>query len=326
MTQLAPTPAVRKPEDDRAAKRAEFSAGVISLCVGILLMGVKSFAYILTHSSAVYSDALETIVNVVAASFALYSVILAHRPADQEHPYGHGKIEFFSSGLEGAMILLAAVMIAGKVSVGLLRGANTSFQNLDIGLELMGGALLLNGGLGTYLWTAGRKHNSITLQASGTHLMTDAIDSVVVLAALIIVRWTGWKWVDPAAAMLVAVYIALLGLRLIKRSAAGLMDQQDDSDQRLLRQIIESHIGPGGKEPKICSYHKLRHRHSGRYHWVDFHLMVPGWWNIERGHRLASAIEYEIECALGEGNATAHVEPCVKPDCAHCAGERTPVQ
>jgi cation diffusion facilitator family transporter len=323
MTQIVPMHNVKRTSVRLAAQRAEFRAGIISLTVGIILMAVKFYAYLLTHSNAVYSDALETIVNVVAACFALYSIILANRPADQEHPYGHGKVEFFSSGLEGGMVLLAAVIIVGKVAVSFFHGAPPMGENLDTGVGLMGGAMVLNGGLGTYLFFTGKRHNSITLQASGAHLMTDAVDSVVVLAALIIVRFTGWRWVDPAAAILVAIYIAWLGVRLIKRSAAGLMDQQDAGDQKLLRQILDSHIGPTGKDPQICSYHKLRHRHSGRYHWVDFHLMVPGWWNIDRGHRLASAIEYEIELALGEGNATAHVEPCAQADCALCQAEKS---
>ena len=111
---------------------------------------------------------------------------------------------------------------------------------------------------------------------------------------------------------------------LIRRGAAGLMDEQDVADDAMLRGIIESHLGPKGKQPLFCSYHKLRHRHSGRYHWVDFHIMVPGDWDIDRGHRVASAIEYEIELALGEGNATAHVEPCRASECAACGASPKP--
>jgi cation diffusion facilitator family transporter len=303
----------------------EVRAALISLCVSILLLVVKFTAYFLTGSNAIYSDALETVVNVLAASFAMYSIVLAHRPADKSHPYGHGKIEFFSAGLEGSMILLAAVLIVGKVAAAWLWHRPSATGDLGVGLILLAGALLLNGGFGYYLWFRGRRLEALTLEASGIHLMTDAIDSVIVLAAIWIVRLTGWHWVDNAAALVVAIYIGVTGLRLVRRSSGGLMDEQDVADQKLLRQILDAHLGPGGKSPRICSYHKLRHRHSGRYHWVDFHILVPAWWDVRTGHEAASAIEYEIELALREGNATAHVEPCAESNCANCqadGGER----
>ena len=148
--------------------------------------------------------------------------------------------------------------------------------------------------------------------------MVDALDSVAVLAAIAIVRATGWEWVDTAAALAVAAYIALLGLRLLKRSAAGLMDEQDPEQRRRLQEILDSHTGAAGKDPRICSYHKLRYRQNGRNSWVDFHIVVPKQWDIEKAHRVASAIEYEIELALGEANATAHVEPCEDAKCPEC--------
>jgi divalent metal cation (Fe/Co/Zn/Cd) transporter len=139
------------------------------------------------------------------------------------------------------------------------------------------------------------------------------------MVALVLVKLTGWRIVDPIAALLIAVYISILGIRLMRAGAAGLLDQQDLDDEALLVKILDSHLVPDGKAPQICSYHKLRHRHSGRYHWVDFHMMVPPGLTIDQGHAIASEIEYEIEQALGEGNATAHVEPCVDAVCAKCA-------
>jgi len=138
----------------------------------------------------------------------------------------------------------------------------------------------------------------------------------VALAGLGAVKVLNWPAADPIAALCIAAYIAWMGIKLLKRSAAGLMDRQDVNDERLLRQLLDAHVGPEGKEPRICSYHKLRHRHSGRYHWVDFHIMVPSSLNVEQGHSIASAIEYEIEQALGEGNATAHIEPCKDSPCS----------
>lgn len=296
--------------------RYERSAAILSLVVGVLLLAVKFAAYALTGSSAIFSDALESIVNVLASGFALYSVILAHAPADEKHPYGHGKVEFLAAGFEGGMILLASCVIVWHAIEKFIHG--TKVEQLDTGLALLLVAMIANGAVGFFLIGAGRRHGSITLEADGKHLLTDAITSAVVIVALLLVRATGLSWIDPVAAIVVAAYIALLGIKLLSRSAAGLMDEQDLSDARVLRDILDSHLPAGGKQPLICSYHKLRHRHSGRYHWVDFHIMVPATWDIDRGHRIASAIEYEIEQTLGEGNATAHVEPCADDQCAHC--------
>jgi len=298
------------------AGAAERRAAILSLALGVVLLGVKFAAYYLTSSAAIFSDALENIVNVLAAAFALYSIWLAHRPADKEHPYGHGKIEFLSAGFEGGMIVLAAVLIAARAADAFIHGGVSG--RLDWAMMLMAAAMLVNGGLGVFLKRSGAKHGSLTLEADGVHLLTDAVTSAVVILALVGVKLTGWRWLDPTAALLVAVYICWVGAGLLRQAAAGLMDEQDIEDTRLLRRILDAHVGPSGKEPRICSYHKLRHRHSGRYHWVDFHIMVPARWDIDQGHRVASNIEYEIERALGEGNATAHVEPCVEEQCGTC--------
>ncbi len=296
----------------------EARAAGLALAAALLLLAVKFVAYFLTGSAAVFSDALESIVNVAAASFAVYSLYLAHRPADDEHPYGHGKIEFLSAGFEGGMILLAAVVAAVKAADAFLHPLQLHHERLDWALGLMGGALIVNGVLGLHLLRTGRRRRSLTLEADGRHLLTDAVTSVATIVGISVVRLTGWGYADPIAALVVALYISRTGFQLLSRAEAGLMDRQDREDEQLLRQILDSHIGAAGKEPHICSYHKLRHRHSGRYHWVDFHIMVPRDWRIDRGHQIASAIEYEIEQALGEGNATAHVEPCVQPDCPSC--------
>jgi cation diffusion facilitator family transporter len=313
---------MRPMTSDTPRHAQEHRWALAALIVSLALVITKFIAYFLTQSDAVFSDALENIVNVATAGFAIYSIHLAHQPADREHPYGHGKIEFFSAGLEGSMIVLAAVIIIGKVAGSFLYGHRQPITRLNTGLVLMSAALVVNGILGFSLWYRGRKGRSLTLEAEGIHLMVDAWDSVAVLVAIAIVRATGWQWVDPLAAIAVAIYIAFLGMGLLKRSAAGLMDEQDAGDTALLHRILDAHVGPDGRDPRICSYHKLRHRHSGRYHWVDFHILVPRWWDIEQGHRVASVIEYEIELALKEGNATAHVEPCEDPACQRCAAEK----
>jgi cation diffusion facilitator family transporter len=300
----------------RNVPRGEATAALASVGISVLLLIVKFVAYYLTGSAAIFSDALEGIVNVAASAFAAYSLFLAHQPADEQHPYGHGKVEFLSAGFEGGMILVASIVIVARAGESLVKGP--VLEKLGVGIVLMAAAGITNGLIGLYLLRAGRRSGAITLEADGKHLLSDAITSVAVLTALGIVRVTGWAYADPIAAICVAIYIALLGVSLLRRSAAGLMDEQDRADNLLLRRILDSHVGPEGKEPHVCSYHKLRHRHSGRYHWVDFHIMVPSQLPIEEAHRMASAIEYEIELAIGEGNATAHVEPCHDDECPSC--------
>lgn len=302
--------------------RAETGAAVLSLTTAVVLMAVKFVAYYFTHSAAVFSDAIESIVNVLAGGFALYAVVLAHRPADESHPYGHGKVEFLAAGFEGGMILLAAVFIAWRGVEAIVHGPR--IERVDAGLALIVFAMVINTAVGLHLLRAGRRNGSITLEADGKHLISDAITSVAVLIALLVVKLTDWSWADPAAALLVAAYLVWIAVDLLRRSAAGLMDEQDRADTTLLQQILDSHLAPTGRPPLICSYHKLRHRHAGRYHWVDFHLMVPSRLNVEQGHQIASEIEGEIERALGSGDATAHIEPCVDPACCENAGASPP--
>jgi cation diffusion facilitator family transporter len=305
----------------RYVPRAEAVAAATSVLVSLLLLGVKFTAYHLTGSAAIFSDALESIVNVIASFVAAYSLFLAHQPADAQHPYGHGKVEFLSAGFEGGMILLAACVIAWHAVEEMVAGPGV--RQLNIGIALIGFAGLINGLVAIFLIRTGRARGSATLVADGKHLMTDAITSAAVLIALLLMWWNPKLiWVDPIAAAVVACYIAWIAIGLLSHSAAGLMDRQDAQDEVLLRKILDAHVGENAREPRICSYHKLRHRHSGRYHWIDFHIMVPASWDIARGHETASSIEYEIEQALGEGNATAHVEPCAEQMCETCDSEK----
>jgi cation diffusion facilitator family transporter len=308
---------------DRAAQpaldalRSERAAATWAIFVGAGLMLVKFAAYWLTGSSAIFSDALESIVNVLASGFALYAVVTAHRPADRDHPYGHGKVEFVAAALEGGMILLAAAVIFFRAVEEFVSGPGV--HQLEWGLLLILLAMFANGGCGLYLLRRGRRSGSVTLQADGQHLLTDAATSLVVLVALLLMYVTEWWWIDPACAVLVSVSIAWVGARLVRRSMAGLMDEQDPADDTTLRGILNRHCGPQGQAPAMCSYHKLRHRHTGRFHWVDFHMVVPATWDVGRAHEAASAIEHEIEQALSQTDATAHIEPCA--GCAHCIGK-----
>jgi cation diffusion facilitator family transporter len=298
----------------------EVRGALLSVGVSVLLTSLKFLAYYLTGSAAIFSDAMESIVHVLASSFAFYALAVAHTPPDEEHPYGHGKVEFFSAGFEGGMILLAAVVIVIRTLDALLFHP-LEIEKLGVGLALITFAMLANGAVGLVLIRLGNRHHSATLRADGYHLLSDAITTVAALVALLLMKAFGWRLADPIIALLIGLYIAYLGLKLMRQSVEGLMDRQDAGDERMLKTILESHLGPAGQAPTICSYHKLRHRHSGRYHWVDLHIMVPAGRSVEQGHAVASAIEFEIQRALVQANATAHVEPCHDANCAHCLGE-----
>ncbi len=294
----------------------ERNAALISLTVGSALMLIKFVAYLFTGSSAIFSDALESIVNVIASGFALWAVNFSYQPADRTHPYGHGKIEFVSAMLEGSMILLAAVVILSQAIV--------QFYRLEVVNELLTGivmvtfAMLVNGVLGVFLLIQGKRHNAVALKADGEHLLSDAVTSAAVLIALVLIKFTGITILDPICATLVSLYVAWMGISLVRRSIAGLMDEQDPMDDLHIRALLDKHVGTDAIEPRICSYHKLRHRHTGRYHWIDFHLVVPAEWGISQAHEAASSLEHEIELLLKYADATAHVEPCVSTDCKRC--------
>ena len=301
----------------RRIPKVEKRAIGLSITLGFLLLFLKFVAYAYTHSSAIFSDAVESIVNVMASLVALWALALAHTPPDDKHPYGHGKVEFISAAFEGGMILLAALFIFVQ-TLNTVVFHKTEPQEVGFGLWLMVVATALNGSAGLLLMRLGKRAHSLTLEADGHHLLADAVTSVAVVVSLLIVKLTGWAWADPAMAFAIAVYVAATGVRVAQQSFGGLMDQQDGDDERKLRELLDDHCRPDGPEPRICSYHKLRHRHSGRYHWVDFHIFVPEGMSVAVGHRIASRIEHAIEQLLGDGDATAHVEPCQKPGCANC--------
>jgi cation diffusion facilitator family transporter len=303
--------------------RQERNAVLISLTVGTTLMVVKFVAYIATGSSAIFSDALESIVNVIASGFALWAVNFSYQPADRTHPYGHGKIEFVSAMLEGSMVLLAAAVILTQAIAGFYR--LTPVDHIVSGIIMVCAAMVVNGALGFYLIHKGKRHNAIALKADGEHLLSDAVTSAAVLFALVLIKITDLTVLDPICATLVSIYVAWMGLRLVRRSMAGLLDEQDPQDDHDLHALLDRHVGAGAVEPRICSYHKLRHRHTGRYHWIDFHLVVPANWGISQAHEAASALEHEIELMLTYADATAHIEPCQTDGCERCNAMATTV-
>jgi cation diffusion facilitator family transporter len=285
---------------------------ILAISVGGLLMTVKFVAYFLTDSTAILSDALESIINVVASCFALCSVYVSNQPPDASHPYGHGKIEYFSVGFEGALIILAAVAILYKAIPAFF--VAPPLAQLNLGIILLLATSVVNLVLGLFLIRTGRKTRSVPLEADGKHLLTDVYTSAGVIGGLLLVRLTGWHWWDPLAACAVAINIIITGWHLVKEAFGRLMDE---ADKKLLDRIVE--ILNEHRRPDWIDVHQLRTRHYGDKVHVDFHLVVPRRFGLPEAHVEAEEIEKMILNALDEvAEVIVHVDPCEDPLCERC--------
>jgi cation diffusion facilitator family transporter len=300
--------------------RVRLRAGLISLGVSVVLLGAKYTAYRLTGSTAILSDALESIVNVVAAVFALGGLVFAGRPADRNHPYGHGKIEFFSAAFEGGLIAFAAMLIMYEVAQSLIRGVE--IRMLGAGLAIVIAAGLVNLVLGLFLVRTGRRASSLTLVADGQHVLSDFWTSVGIVVGLVLVRLTGLAWLDPVVAALVALNLMWTGGRLVRQAAGGLLDEEDTALLGRLLEVLKQHVGQG-----VIRVHHLRAIRSGRFHHVDAHLVVPEFWSVDRAHEVAEDLSRRVIAELGvEGELVFHTDPCHRAYCAMCDLDDCPVR
>ena len=278
----------------------------LSIAAAIGTIALKGAAWWLTGSVGLLSDALESLVNLAGAIMALAMITLAEQPADEQHAYGHGKAEYFSSGFEGLLILLAAIAIGVSALHRLLNPQPLS--DVGIGLAVSVAASVLNLGVARILQTAGHRHRSLTLEADAQHLMTDVWTSVGVVVGVGATVTTGALWLDPLIALLVAGNIVWSGWKLIHRSASGLMDRAlPAADHARVVDILERY------RAERIDYHALRTRESGARRFVEVHLLVPGAWSVRRGHDLAERVEGEIRAALELTTVITHVEPLEDP-------------
>lgn len=277
-----------------------------------MLMCAKFYAFHLTRSSAVFSDALESIINVVASAFALMSIVLAARPPDKNHPYGHGKVEYFSAGFEGALIIIAAIGIFKSGLAHILKPQ--PLPNLTDGLYILLGTGLINLILGLGLVRTGKKTHSLALTADGKHVLTDVITSAGVLLGLLLVHLTGLYWLDGAIACMVGFSILYTGIILIKESSAGLMDRAEPALLQEISSLLEKH-----RKDNWVGIHELRAFRSGSIVNVSLHLILPRGFSLSEAHLEAEEVEAIIE-GYFEGRATVlvHLDPCSNPDCPVC--------
>jgi cation diffusion facilitator family transporter len=298
--------------DGRSEIRARLRAGQISLAAGVVIFAGKLVAYGLTGSAAVLSDALESIVNVVAAALLLYSLAVAARPADRAPPDGHGKVEFFSAGVEGTLIAVAAALILFEAGKDLWYGPHV--ERIDLGLLLVTLLTALNAGLGLYLVRVGRSTHSLALQADGRHVLTDVVTSVGVMAGLAGVWITGRAWIDPLVAIAVALNILRTGWTLLRSAIAGLMDE---ADERLLAEMSESI--EKSRAPWCIDVHGLRAWRSGGFHHADLHLCVPRYFEADRLHEIDAELTRRLLAATGRpGDVIVHFDPCRPRHCPEC--------
>jgi cation diffusion facilitator family transporter len=300
------------PDAALADSRVRTRAGLLSLVVSILLLAAKYQAYRMTGSTAILSDALESIVNVVAAVFALGGIAFAAQPADRNHPYGHGKIEFFSAAFEGGLIAFAAVLIIYQVLQAFLYGVE--IRALDAGLAIVVLAGLANLALGLYLLRVGRAYQSLTLVADGKHVLSDFWTSVGIVVGLLLVRATGIWWLDPVTAGVVALNLMWTGFRLVRHAAGGLLDEEDPGLLSRLLTALDARLGQG-----VIRVHHLRAIRAGRFHHVEAHLVVPEFWSVDQAHELSEDLAARVIAELGvEGELVFHTDPCHRIYCAMC--------
>ncbi|WP_353568843.1 cation diffusion facilitator family transporter [Haloferula sargassicola] len=274
-----------------------------SLGVAIVLLVVKVTAAVITGSSAIYSDAAESVTHMLAVGFAAWALRFSHKPSDDTHHFGHDKVAFISSGLEGAMIAAAALLIGYEAILQFVNGVKIS--SLGAGMILTGAAAAVNMALGLALIRVGKRRHSQLIRANGQHVLADVWTSAGVLVALLLVGLTGWVWWDPIFASLAAAKLLWTGLKLLKESFAGLMDEADLEVEKQLRDLLDADCAKYG-----LSYHNLRHRHSGRTHWVELHLVFPDEMTVHRAHEIATEIEAEVAATLEpDGRVITHLEP-----------------
>ena len=278
----------------------------LSLLAALLTIALKGGAYLLTGSIALLSDALESLVILLAAVVALVALTVAVRPADEDHAYGHTKAEYFSSGFEGALILIAAVSII--VAAGQRFLHPIGIRDPALGLAITAVATIVNFGTARVLFQAGRRYESIALEADAHHLMSDVWTSIGVIVGVGATALTGWHRLDAIVAILVSVSVLWSGATLVRRSMLGLLDTALPEDtRRQITAILEAHAPDGVR------YHALRTRQAGARRFISFHILVPGEWSVQKGHDLLEEVEEEVRAAVPNSSVDTHLEPIEDP-------------
>jgi cation diffusion facilitator family transporter len=305
-------------EDNTSISKIKVRTMQLVLTASVILLCIKFFAYFLTHSNAILTDALESVVNVVAGGFALYSMYYALRPKDEDHPYGHGKIEFLSAGFEGGMITLAGVAMIIKGIVAFFH--KDEIQSADVGAYLSAFTGLVNYFLGSYLIKKGKKFNSLLMTADGKHLISDAMSSVGLVLGLLIIYFTKINWIDYALTIVFGGFIVFTGFKLVRESITNLLDKADYGKLNHLVDVLNKH-----RRPKWIDIHNLRVLKYGSHLHVDCHITLPWYDNLEDSHNEVSLVEKLVkEKTDQEIELFIHADPCLPISCPVCTVENCP--
>lgn len=287
----------------QTASRDETFAMNLSLITSVIMLGLKWSAYLITQSAAAFSDASETIVHLAAVSFAAYSLRVVYRPPDSDHHFGHDKIAYFSSGIEGVLVMAAGIIIVYEAVSKWISGIQ--LQEIGTGIAYLSAAASINAALGAYLLQKGRAKNSIILQANGKHILSDVWTSIGVVAGLSLAWWTGITLFDPVVAILFALYIIREGSQIVQAASRGLMDASNPDLEHRARTVLAQFC-----EFEHLTFHRFRLRESGTCVYIDVHLQFPDTMSIDEAHRIATRAERVITDALGlNTDITTHLEP-----------------
>ena len=292
------------PQDVQRSSLTRFAW--LSIAAALVTIALKTVAYLITGSVGLLSDAVESLVNLIGGVMALAMLKIAERPADEDHAYGHSKAEYFSSGVEGGLILVAALSIGVAAVLRLI--TPKPLEAIGHGVLVSAAAAVVNLVVALVLLRVSRKHNSITLEASAHHLLTDVWTSVGVVVAIVLVALTNWHWLDPVVALLVAANIVWTGTKIVRRSVSGLMDTAlSPEDMTVVRKALQTYEQTG------IQFHALRTRQSGARKFVSVHVLVPGDWTVQRGHELLERIESDVRQALPTTLVFTHLESLDDP-------------
>jgi len=290
------------------------------VAVAVLLFALKMIAYYLTSSTAILTDALESTVNVIAGVIGLYSLYVAAKPSDADHPYGHGKAEFLSAAVEGTLVLIAGLVITYEAVIGFIRPH--PIRQLDKGILLIGLTALVNFGVGALSLHKGKKNQSIALVASGKHLQSDTWSTLGIILGLVLILWTKLSWLDGVVSLVFAGIIFYTGYRILRSSIAGIMDE---ADMQLLNRMI-AYLDAHRRENWI-DLHNLRVIKYGRLLHVDCHLTVPWYLNVNEAHAEIDALTSMIRSEFGETmEFFVHSDGCLDFSCPICTKESCEVR
>ena len=280
--------------------------------IAVLLFVIKMTAWYLTNSVAVLTDGLESVVNVLSGFVGLYSLYLSARPRDANHPYGHGKVEFISAGIEGTLITIAGLFIIVEAVQSFI--FPEPLRSLDVGIILIGISAAINYGFGYWAYQTGKKNDSLALQASGKHLQTDTYTTIGIIGGLVLIRFTGILWLDGAVAILFALLIIRMGVKILRAAVAGIMDE---SDEQLLEELVA--YLQKNREENWVDLHNLRIIKYGRVLHVDCHLTLPWYLNVKEAHAEVEQLEAQIADKFGNRiELFVHTDFCMEFSCSLC--------